>query len=177
MTMTLPASPPATERAPSLDQVLRVVVALLGAIEGINGLTDLSILFGDISKIPGYSPGGLTILASIVLHPLLGFAALGFALARRLRYGIIALAVFALMEGASDMPSVIRDGIGWSGSAFVNATAIFKFILQPVIALAAIAAAWFNRYLTAATIGVMLPTLVDFAGVAAFAVAVSIHGF
>jgi hypothetical protein len=177
MTMTLPASTPAPANSASLDQVLRVVIALIGTIEGINGLTDLSILFGDISKIPGYTPGGLTILASIVLHPILGFAALAFALTRRLRYGIIALAVFALTEGASDMPSVIRDGLEWSGSAFVNATAIFKFILQPVIALGAIAAAWFNRYLTLATIGVMLPTLVDIAGVVAFAIAVSIHGF
>ena len=47
----------------------------------------------------------------------------------------------------------------------------------PAIALGAIAAAWFNRYLTLATIGVMLPTLVDIAGVVAFAIAVSIHGF
>lgn len=54
---------------------------------------------------------------------------------------------------------------------------VFKIFIQPAIALGAIAAAWLNHYLAPATIGVMLPTLVDAAGIAAFAIGVSIHGF
>jgi hypothetical protein len=62
------SSTPAPAGRPSIDQILRLVVAMVGLIEDGNGLTDLSIFFGgDIATIPGYSPGGLTIMASIVL--------------------------------------------------------------------------------------------------------------
>jgi hypothetical protein len=37
--------------------------------------------------------------------------------------------------------------------------------------------AWLNRFLTAATIAAVLPTLIDAAGVAAFAISVSLYGF
>lgn len=154
-----------------------VIIGLIGAIEVFSGLSHYSTLFGDISKIPGFSPGGLTILASIVLHPILGLAAVAFALIRRLRLSIIALGLFALTQWASDMPSVIWHGFDLSGDAFVNAHAVFKIFLQPGIGLLAIAAAWRDRHLTLATVGVMLPTLVDTAGVVAFAIGVMLYGF
>jgi hypothetical protein len=54
---------------------------------------------------------------------------------------------------------------------------VFKTIIQPLVASVALMAAWFSRYLAAATIAVMLPTLVDAAGVAAFAISVILYGF
>ena len=54
MTMSLPASTPAPAKAASFDQILRIIIALVGVIEGLGGLTDLPILFGDISTIPGF---------------------------------------------------------------------------------------------------------------------------
>lgn len=177
MTMSLPA--PAAESAarPSGDGILRIVVALVGLIEGFGGLTDLSILFGDIAKIPGFSPGGLIIIAAIVLHPILGLAAFGCCLARRLRYAILALGLLALSQWASEMPSVIRHGLELDGSAFVVALMVFKIFIQPAIAAIAFAAVWRNRHLAAATLAVILPTLVDAAGVIAFAISISLHGF
>ena len=177
MTMTLPASTPAPASSASLDPILRVIVAIVGAIEGLGGLTDLSILLNDMSTIPGTSPGGVIIIASIILHPILGFAALGLALARRLRYGITALALLVLTQWCSDMPSVINHGIGLTGNAFVVTMTVLKILVQPALALLAIAAAWFNRHLALAAVAVMLPTIVDAASVAAFAVGVFIHGF
>ena len=177
MTMTLPASTPAPAAPASYDQILRVVVALVGLIEGFSSLTDLPILFGDISKIPGTTPGGLTMLASIVLHPILGFAALTFALTRRLRYGIVALASFAFVKWCSDAMSMTAADLALNGDAFVDSLMIFKIAIQPVIALAAIAMAWAGRYLVPATIAVMLPTLVDATAIVAFAISVGIHGF
>ena len=173
MTMTLPASPPAPANAASLDQILRVIVALVGVIEGMGGLIDLPTLFGDLSNI------GLITLASIALHPLLGFAALIFALTRRLRTAIVALALLVLAKWASDMTSAVDHGLELSAGddAFVIALMVSKIFVQPALSLAAVAAAWFNRYLTAATIAVMLPTIVDAAAIAAFAIAVSLHGF
>jgi hypothetical protein len=177
MTMTQPASTPAPAKAASFDQILRVVIALVGVIEGLSGLTDLPVLFGDITKIPGTSPGGLAILASSVLHPILGFAALAFALTRRLRHGIVALGAFALAKWFSDALSMTANDLQLNGDAFVNSMMLFQIVIQPVVAAGAIAAAWFNRHLVAATIAVMLPTLVNAAGIAAFAIGVSLHGF
>jgi len=172
MTMTLPT--PATEPAGHAcgERTLRVIVALVGLIEGLRGLTDVPILFGDITKI-----GAITVTV-MVLHPILGFAALGLALARRLRHAIGALAVFILAEWASDNSTVFRDGLQLGGGdAFVASLMTFKTFVQPLIGAGAIAAAWRNRHLAAATIALMLPTLVDAAGIAAFAIAVSLYGF
>jgi hypothetical protein len=61
--------------------------------------------------------------------------------------------------------------------AFVVSLMVFKTIIQPPVASAALAAAWLNRFLTAATIAAVLPTLIDAAGIAAFAISVSLYGF
>lgn len=177
MTMTLPAATPAAAPSAALDQILRIVVFLFGAIEGLLHLSDLSILSGDIAKIPGTDPEGLMFLAAIVLHPILGFAAAGCALTKNLRYGIAALALLALMPWAKDLPSLIREGFQWSGSTYLNADAIFRTAIQPVIGLGALGAAWINRHLTAATLALTLPTLAKAAGIAAFAISVMLYGF
>jgi hypothetical protein len=178
MTMTLPAPAVEPARPASCDRALRVIVALVAVIEGMRGLTDVPILFGDIAKIPGFTPLGLITIAMIVLHPILGFAAFGFALAHRLRLAIVALAVFIFAEWASEMSTVFRDGFQIvGGDVFVTSLAAFKTFAPPLIAIGAITAVWRNRHLTAATIAVMLPTLVDAAAIAAFAIAVSMYGF
>jgi hypothetical protein len=89
-------------------------------------------------------------------------------LAGRLRHGIVALALLALTHWAS---FTMWPGIVGTGDAY------FKIFIQPAIALLSIAAAWYNRYLTLATIAVTLPTLVDAAGFAAFAIAIATYGF
>jgi hypothetical protein len=178
MTMTLPA--PAAEPAAraTRDQVLRLIIALVALIEGVRGLTDLPILFDDIAKIPGFSIYGLMTIASIVMHPIAGFASFDFALTRRLRHALVTLAAFILWAWASEMSTVFRDGLQLGGGdAFVVSLMAFKTFAPPLIALGAIAAARRNRHLTAATVAVMLPTLVDAAAIVAFAVAVSLHGF
>jgi hypothetical protein len=171
MAMPLPTPSPAPANSASLEPTLRVIVGLIGAIEILNGLTDLSILFGELSKIPA----GFTTLAAIILRPVLAGAALIFALTRRLRYGIAALALWAFVQWASDMPSDFSLELG--GDALMVGTMAFKTFVQPAFALAAIAAVWFNRYLVAATLAVMLPTVVDIAGLVAFTIGVSLHGF
>jgi hypothetical protein len=177
MTMPLPATTPANAPSAALDRVLRIVVFLFGMIEGILHLSDLSILSGDITRIPGADPEGLMFLAAIVLHPVLGFAAAACALTKKLRLGLAALALLALMPWVRDLPSLIREGFQMSGSAYLNADAIFRTAIQPVIGLGALSAAWLNRHLTAATLALTLPTLVKAAGIAAFAISVMLYGF
>ena len=50
-----------------------------------------------------------------------------------------------------------------------------KIFIRPLIA-AAVAAAWFNRHLAAATVALM-PTPIDAAGLAAFATGAFLYGF
>ena len=72
---------------------------------------------------------------------------------------------------------MIKHGLVLNGDAFVNAHEIYKSIVSPLLALLAIAAAWYDRHLAAATIAVMLPPVVAAAGVAAFAISVLMYGF
>jgi hypothetical protein len=178
MTMTLPA--PAAEPAQHAagNGALRIIVVLLALIEILRGLADLTILFDDIATIPGFTLYGLMTIATIVLHPILGFAAFGLALARRPHHAVVALAAFILAHWASENSTVFRDGLQIiGGDAFVTSQMAFNAFGQPLVAAAAIAAAWHNRHLAAATVAVMLPTLVDAAGIVAFAIAVNSHGF
>jgi hypothetical protein len=168
MTTTLPAAPPASADA-SMMAVLRVLVALVGLAETFSGLADVPVLFGDTSKIDG--------LTMTVLHPLAGLVAFACAVANRLRYGIAAIGILALSQWTSDLPSTIRDGFTLSRDAFANGYAIIATFGLPVIGAGALAAAWSNRHLTAATIAIMLPTLVTAAGIAAFAIGVFLYGF
>jgi hypothetical protein len=75
------------------------------------------------------------------------------------------------------MPTVIGHGLDLEDDAFVIAHMVFKIHIRPLIAAAALAATWRNRHLAAATIAAMLPTLVDAAGLAAFAAGVMLYGF
>ena len=69
-----------------------LLLIIIAAIESFDGLSNASILFGDMSQIPGPGVGGAIIKAYIASHPVLALAALGFATIGRLRYAIIALA-------------------------------------------------------------------------------------
>ena len=158
MTMTLPASSPAD--CSPIVKTLLVIGALVGMLEG---------LFGFATSIASNPLLG-------VLYPILGFGAVGFALAGGLRPGITALALLALslwarLSGMFDLTSDV----------FLITAAILKVYVQPALAIGAIAAAWFNRHLlaatTAAAVAIMLPTIVDWAGVAVLIIHVSIYGF
>ncbi len=171
MTMTLPAATPVPENSASLTPVLRVIVAMVGLIEALSGLNELQTLFGDTSKITTLT------LVVIALRPMLGAAAFGFAVANRLRPGIAMLAIFVLARWVDDAPSLLRAGLVLNGDAFVNGHEIFRDIIALMIGVGSLAAAWFNRYLTVATIAVMLPSVIEAAGVAAFAISVIMYGF
>jgi hypothetical protein len=174
MITTLPASAP--DGASPFDRILCVVIALAGAFEIANGLTDLSILFGNEVRFPGATPTGLTILASVALHPLLGVVAIVFALTRRLPAGIVALALLMLAKWAAEVPSIVHHGLGLAGDPLVVLHRLFRTVLQPLIALAAIAAARPGGNLVAATIAVIVPGLLDIAGIAAFAISIGAAG-
>ena len=170
MTMTLSAPPPVPADV-SMMPLLRAIVELVGLAETFSGLGDVPVLFGDTSKIDA-----LTLMVT-ALHPVAGIVAFACAAADRLRYGIAVIGILALSQWASNFPATIRDGFTLNNDVFANSYMIVATFGLPLIGAGALAAAMSNRHLTAATIAVMLPTIIAAAGIAAFAIGVFLYGF
>ena len=154
---------------------LYLLLIIIAAIESFDGLSNASILFGDMSQIPGPGVGGAIIKAYIASHPVLALAALGFATIGRLRYAIIALGALVLMTWLNFMPSVVRHGLDFNGiSAFETPVRIIAF---PLMGACAIALAARSQRLGLATLLVGIPTLYGVMAVVAFGIGVFLHGF
>ena len=161
-------------RAPRLLG-LYLLLIIIAAIESFDGLSNASILFGDMSQIPGPGVGGAIIKAYIASHPVLALAALGFATIGRLRYAIIALGALVLMTWLNFMPSVVRHGLDFNGiSAFETPVRIIAF---PLMGACAIALAARNQRLGLAAMLVSIPTLYSVAAVIAFGIGIFLYGF
>jgi hypothetical protein len=174
---TLPVSLSARDGAPSLDRVLRALVAIVGLVEGFTGLSALlSTLACNGLNVAGASTLDLTYLASLTLQPLLGCAVIACALTQRLPAAIVALALLMLARWGSEVPSIVHHGLGLAGDPLVVLHRLFRAVLQPVIALAAIAAAHPNGNVLAAAIAVILPGLLEIAGIAAFVISLGAPG-
>lgn len=181
MTMTDMTEPAATADAappPALQRHLglRVVIIIIAIVEAFDALSSVSILFGDMSEIPGPGIGGAIIKAHIAMHLPVALAALLFAATGRVRYAIIALGAVVAMTWLNYMPSVVLHGLEFnSGFAALQTTA--QIIAFPLMAACAIALAARDRQLGLATALVSIPTLFNLFGVVAFAIGVSLHGF
>jgi hypothetical protein len=176
--MTDPAAMADTAPAPTRQRHLglRVVLIIVAIVEAFDALSSVSILFGDMSQIPGPGIGGFLIKAHIATHLPLALAALPFAAIGRVRYAIIALGAVVAMTWLNYMPSVVLHGLEFnSGFAALQTTA--QIIAFPLMAACAIALAARDRQLRLATALVGIPTLFNVFGVIAFAIGVSLHGF
>ena len=170
----LDAAAPASVPAPRLLG-LYLLLIIIAAIESFDGLSSASILFGDMSQIPGPGVGGAIIKAYIASHPVLALAALGFATIGRLRYAIIALGALVLMTWLNFMPSVVRHGLDFNGiSAFETPVRIIAF---PLMGACAVALAARNQRLGLAAMLVSIPTLYSVAAVIAFGIGIFLYGF
>ena len=161
-------------RAPRLLG-LYLLLIIIAAIESFDGLSNASILFGDMSQIPGPGVGGAIIKAYIAVHPLLALAALALATIGRLRCAIMALGALVLMNWLNDMSSVVRHGLDFKGlSDFETPMQIIAF---PLMGACAIALAARSQRLGLATLLVGIPTLYGVMAVVAFGIGVFPHGF
>jgi hypothetical protein len=168
---TAPTPSPAAQR----HLGLRVVLIIIAIVEAFDAMSSVSILFGDMSQIPGSGIGGAIIKAHIATHLPLALAALLFAVFGRVRFAIIALGAVVAMTWLNYMPSVVLHGLEFRGiGAFETPAQIVAF---PLMAACAIALAARNRRLGLATALVSIPTLFNVFGVIAFAIGVSLHGF
>ncbi len=152
----------------------RLILLVAAAIEFLTGLSDLPILFGNLSEVPGPGIGGAIIVAKIALTPLIAFAALFFTIRGRMLYAILAMAADVLLMWVSFLPSVAINGLEMAGMAAVATT--YLIFLVPLLALAGIVLALRGRLAPAIAL-VVLPTFLGVAATIAFAIGVAIYGF
>jgi hypothetical protein len=102
----------------------------------LNALSGVSVLFGNLSDVPGPGIGGAIIVAKIALMPVVALAALFFAVRGRVLYAIRALALAQLLTWLSFLPPITVNGLALTGTE--GAVTIYLAVMIPILALAAI---------------------------------------
>jgi hypothetical protein len=167
----------ATADAPSPHPRIRIALIVIAAIESLAALRDIPAIFYDFNQTTPLLKFAQALgTVNLVLAVPLAFAALYFALARRLRLAIAAIAIRLLVTWLCDLPSIAIHGLEWSLTLGGIEVAGYQ-IGAPLIALAALYLAWRNERLGLATLLVALPIIFFWLGVLAFGVSVMIHGF
>lgn len=156
---------------------LRFVLVLVALIETVSTLSNLPVLYFGAPDVPGTSPGGLLISATILLSPLFAIAALVYAAKGNIRRSIIALAAVVLLGWLSYVPSAAKFWSEFPGPGFGGVVSILVLVIFPLLGIAAIILAQRGDKLGLATGLVILPTLLHVLAVVAFGVSVAIYGF
>ena len=155
----------------------RAVLLGVAIFELITSLSGLAVLFGDDPDVPGTTPGGLVISATILLIPLLAIAALVLAWKGQIARAIMAVAGVVLLKWASYLPSLVLHWADFPAGGAAGWFEVAQIALFPLLAIAAIVLAWRNERLGLAAALVAIPTIVDIIGIATFAIAVIMYGF
>ena len=161
---------------PASPLSLRLLLIVAALAELVDSASSLPVLFMDHSQIPGPGIGGALILVTIALKPPLAIAAIGGALIKRMRFAVCALAAIGVCTWLFYLPSMKPSDYGtsfsWTGLQFLADT---QLVLP--IAIAAIVVARRTAWLNLAIVLACLPTAIRLAGLIAFVLSVSIHGF
>ena len=168
---------PTPQPAVPMHEKLRIVLIVIALIKGMNALTNITILFGDFSDVPGPGVGGALVKLAIAVNPLLAIAAFVLALRGRIQHAIVALAAMMAMTWLNDMPSVVLHGFDTSGSVSITLLMALQIVGYPLMAACASALALRDRSLIAATVMVCLPTVIAAGSLMVFAIGISIYGF
>jgi hypothetical protein len=164
---------PATTPLDKAALLIRVVAAL----QLFGSLTSVSILFGDMSDIPGPGWGGWAVTAEIALVPVFAILALVLSLRGRLGAAILSLAAIVMLGWLSTLPSHINHWAEFPGQGFYGLVAALEFGAYPLLVLAFAGLVWRGERLGVAAVLVSIPTLIHILGFAAFATGVAIYGF
>jgi hypothetical protein len=161
---------------PASPLSLRLLLIVAALAELVDSASSLPVLFLDHSQIPGPGIGGVLMLATIALKPPLAIAAIGGALIKRMRIAVCALAAVGVCTWLYYLPSMRLSDLA---APFNSTGLLFLADTQLVlpIAIAAIVLALRTAWLNLAIVLACLPTGIRLAGLIAFVVAVSIHGF
>jgi hypothetical protein len=154
-----------------------LLLLIAAVIEFLEALSDLPILAGDLSEIPGPGLSGAIITGTIILHPIAAAAALFFILRGKLTWALVSTAVVILLAWLSFMPSIALHGLDFQADGVAGVYTFTQIILPPILVLAIVGMALTGTRLTLATLLAVVPTLIRILSVIAFAIGVAIYGF
>jgi hypothetical protein len=160
--------------APAASIWLRSVLVVIAGVETALALGDFPVAF-NLHNEP-LSPAQFLINARLALHPLFAITATALAVRGRLRAAIVALAVYVVALWFSELPSLIHYGVEWNWSP-IGLSVLGQQIVFPLMAIAAVALAYYDKHLWLAAVFVALPPLNYIVGVVIFTVAIMLYGF
>jgi hypothetical protein len=162
---------------PTSPLSLRLLLIVAALAELVDSASALPTLFMDHSQIPGPGIGGALILTTIALKPPLAIAAIGGALIKRMRFAVCALAAIGICTWLYFLPSMKLSDLDSVSASWTGLQVLADTELVLPIAIVAIVLALRTAWLNLAIVLACLPTAIRIAGLIAFMVSVSIHGF
>jgi hypothetical protein len=166
-----------TDTAPP-HRWLRVVLVLIAALEFLDALSGVQNIFTDYHRPTAFLRFAQTLTSiKLALAPVIAGAALIYAALSNVRHAILALAALEITTWLlEDVWSIPIHGLELSAD-YGGMLAFFHHFVFPAAALAGAALAFKDRQLPLAGLLVSVPTIVNWAGVVAFTVAVMMYGF
>ena len=161
---------------PASPLSLRLLLIVAALAELVDSASSVPALFMDHTDIPGPGIAGAIVLTAIALKPPLAIAAIGSALIKRMRLAACALAATGLCTWLFYLPSMKLADLGRAFS-WTELLLLANTELVLPIAAAAIILALFTARLNLAIVLACLPTAIRIAGLIAFFIAATIHGF
>ena len=167
-----------TDTAAPSHRWLRVGLVLVAALEFLDALSGVENIFTDYQHPTALLRFAQTLTSiKLALAPLIAGAALVFAGMGNLRRAILALALLVVVGWLLDgLPSIAIHGLTLTFN-FAGLEELSHYFLFPASALAGAALALKDQRLGLAGLLVSVPTLLNWAGVVAFTVAIMMYGF
>jgi hypothetical protein len=157
---------------------LRVVLVLIAALEFLDALSGVQNILTDYQHPTAFLRFAQTVTSiKLALVPVIAGAALIYAALGNVRRAIVALAVLEITTWLlEDVWSIPIHGLELSAD-YGGMLVFFHHFVFPGTALAGAALTFKDRRLSLAGLLVSVPTIVNWAGVVAFTVAVMMYGF
>jgi hypothetical protein len=157
----------------SVPKWLALILAIVAGFQALGSVRALPILFAGDPDVPGTTPGGLLIAATILLSVPVAIAGFVFALKNDVARAIMGIAGVSLLDWISYFPSFARH---WDASLFEFPGPLIFFVI-PACAPVAIFLAWRRLWPRLAIALGLTPFVLRAIMVIVFAVSVAIYGF